>query len=182
MPYNAEPRTPRESAQQLRARIPGWGSDLDPADRPSVPKERVVDTGAHWTMPEDQRGAALRERSVEHLRTPPVFGTAQPLAGIAGAVRRHAYARYSEARAAHWLLLLAADRIDVAEHRVSALLAGRPDDPVGETGLAAELRGRRSRGRVDLQHTWMDPLVVAGPALVAVGVLGFAARALLRRR
>ncbi len=182
MPYTAEPRAPRESAQQLRDRIPGWGSDLDPADRPSVPKERPVDTGAHWTLPEEQRGAALRERSVEHLRTPPVFGTAQPLAGIAGVVRRHAYDRYSEARAAHWLLLLAADRIDVAEHRVSALLAGRPDDPVGETGLAAELRGRRSRGRVDLQHTWMDPLVVVGPALLAVGVLGFAARALLRRR
>ncbi len=182
MPYTAEQRTPRESTEQLRARIPGWGSDLDPADRPSVPKERPVETGAHWALPEEQRGAARRERSIEHLRTPPVFGTAQPLAGIAGVVRRHAYGRYSEARAAHWLLLLAADRIDVAEHRVSTLLAGRPDDPVRETGLAAEGRGQRSGGRVDAQHSWMDPLVVAGPALVAVGVLGLAARALLRRR
>ena len=27
-----------ESSEQLRARIPGWGVDLDPKDRPSVPK------------------------------------------------------------------------------------------------------------------------------------------------
>ena len=30
-----------ESADELRARIPGWGADLDPADRPSVPRRAV---------------------------------------------------------------------------------------------------------------------------------------------
>jgi hypothetical protein len=29
-----------ESSDELRARIPGWGADLHPADRPSVPRER----------------------------------------------------------------------------------------------------------------------------------------------
>ena len=27
----------RETPEQLRARIPGWGADLDPVDRPSHP-------------------------------------------------------------------------------------------------------------------------------------------------
>ena len=32
----------RETPEQLRARIPGWGADLDPADRPSHPKLRYA--------------------------------------------------------------------------------------------------------------------------------------------
>jgi hypothetical protein len=31
-----------ESSEQLGARIPGWGVDLDQKDRPSVPKERFA--------------------------------------------------------------------------------------------------------------------------------------------
>jgi hypothetical protein len=49
-----------------------------------------------------------RERSIEHAMLPPVFGTTCPPKGLSGVIRRHAYAKYSEARAAHWLLLLAA--------------------------------------------------------------------------
>jgi hypothetical protein len=46
----------RETADQLRARIPGWGVDLDPADRPSTPKLQFREdlTGAHWEFPERQ--------------------------------------------------------------------------------------------------------------------------------
>lgn len=29
---------PRPSSEELRDRVPGWGVDLDPADRPSHPK------------------------------------------------------------------------------------------------------------------------------------------------
>ncbi len=36
---------------------------------------------------------APRERSIEHGMLPPVFGTAQPLHGVSGAIRRHAYRR-----------------------------------------------------------------------------------------
>ena len=45
----------------------------------------------------------------------PVFGTAQPLHGLSGAIRRLAYARFSEGRLAHWLLLVAGDRVDAWE-------------------------------------------------------------------
>src|SRR3546814_8059525 len=40
MPYTPNKPVTPPSAEDLRARIPGWGADLDPADRPSVPKER----------------------------------------------------------------------------------------------------------------------------------------------
>jgi len=176
----AAPRTPDRA--QLRAAIPGWGADLDPGDRPSVPKLRYdLDTGAHWDLPERQPELLPRERSIEHRELTPVFGTAQPLGGLAGPVRRLAY-RYSEGRAAHWLLLLFADRVDVASHRVTGLLSGRPDDPVAETGVRTELHGgahsRVGRGRSDIRHTWMDPAVVTAPWLA----LAVAAVVVLRRR
>ena len=56
----------------------------------------------------------------------------------------------------HWLLLLAADRVDVAESRLTALLRGRPDRVVHELGVRSELthgglRSRLGRGRVGCQ-------------------------------
>src|SRR3712207_5729711 len=90
-----------ESIDALKARIPGWGVDLDPAARPSVPKLKYQEdlSGAHWEFPERQPEKWPRERSIEHGTLPPVFGTAQPPSGVAGAIRRYSYARYSEGRA-----------------------------------------------------------------------------------
>src|SRR5690606_38750047 len=105
-PYVAGPARRPVDRDALRARIPGWGADLDPADRPSYPRE-VYDpaaTGAHWDLPEAQPELRPRERSVEHARLTPVFGTSAPLHGASGAVRRLAYRRFSEGRAAHWFL------------------------------------------------------------------------------
>lgn len=36
--YVPDAPSPAPSREELRARIPGWGADLDPADRPSVPR------------------------------------------------------------------------------------------------------------------------------------------------
>jgi hypothetical protein len=168
MPYSAHKPPLPETGDELRARIPGWGADLDPADRPSWPRE-VFDlsaTGAHWDVPVDQPGGIGRERSIEHGRLTPVFGTAQPLRGLAGPLRRYAYARHSEAKAAHWLLLMAADRIDVAEHVARSFVSARPDNPITQTGIHAEAthRGLRSRhSRSDVRHHILDPLVSGAP-------------------
>jgi hypothetical protein len=175
MPYTADKPPLAETPDQLRARIPGWGADLDPADRPSYPRE-VFDpaaSGAHWDFPERQPDDGDRERSIEHGMMPPVFGTAQPLRGLAAPIRRYAYARHSEAKAAHWLLLIAADRVDVAEHVVRSFASLRPDNPITETGIKGELThgGLRSRrGRVDVRHQVLDPFVNGAPwALGAYG-------------
>jgi len=178
MTYTADHPPRPETSEQLRARIPGWGADLDPADRPSFPREQLDPgaSGAHWDFPDRQPELVPRERSIEHGMLPPVFGTAQPLRGLSGRIRRHAYARYSEARAAHWLLLIAADRVDMAESRVEAIRAGHPDNPITETGVLGELkrhplRSRFGRGRADLNHQWIDPLVVGAPWLLAGAVV-----------
>ena len=169
---SAKPPLP-ESSDELRARIPGWGVDLDPRDRPSVPKLQLDPdlTGARGELPERQPERTPRERSIEHRFLTPVFGTAQPTNGLSGAMRRFAYARYSEARAAHWLLLLAADRVDTVESTLGSFATRRPDNPVTETGVLSELKAhglgsRFGQKRSDVGHHALDPVIVAGPWVV----------------
>ncbi|MDI2033207.1 hypothetical protein [Paenarthrobacter nitroguajacolicus] len=187
-PYVAEKTAKRESSEALRARIPGWGADLDPADRPSYPREQPgIETGAHWDFPERQPEKWPRERSVEHAFLPPVFGTSTPPAGISGAIRKYAY-KYSEGRAAHWLLLVAADRVDAWEHHLRSFATLRPDNPITETGVLSEfsrggVRSRVGQKRADLSHQWMDPIIVGAPwALAAGGLAVVVLRGLRKRR
>jgi hypothetical protein len=177
--YTPDKPKPTETSDELRARIPGWGADLDPQDRPAVPQERFDPefSGAHWEFPERQPEKWPRERSIEHKFLTPVFGTSCPPRGLSGRIRRFAYARYSEGRAAHWLLLLGADRVDVVESRLLALASGRPDRLIAETGIRAERSGSRDPHRADRVHHALDPLVVATPWLLGAA----AAYAVVRR-
>ncbi|WP_345771516.1 hypothetical protein [Geodermatophilus normandii] len=180
--YVRDKRTPPPSREELRARIPGWGADLDPADRPSYPRlQYPADTGARWDFPERQPGSEGRERSIEHAFVTPVFGTAQPLAGMSGAIRRFAYARFSEGRLAHWMLLVVGDRVDAWEHHLRSFATTRPDVPA--TGLRTEFtRGavRSRRGRSDVRHQLLDPVVVLGPWIAGVGGAVLGVRKLVR--
>jgi hypothetical protein len=137
MAYTPEKPPIAESSEQLRARIPGWGVDLDPKDRPSVPKLQYQPdkTGARWDFPDRQPEKWPRERSIEHKFLTPVFGTACPPKGLSGVIRRTAYRKYSEGRAAQWLLLIAADRVDAWESHLRSFSTLRPDNPITETGV-----------------------------------------------
>jgi hypothetical protein len=187
MAYTAEgPQRP--DVDELRARIPGWGVDLDPNDRPSVPmmKYDPEATGAHWHFPERQPQKWPRERSNEHKFLTPVFGTSTPPRGLSGLIRRFAYRRYSEARAAHWLLLIAADRVDAVESHLRSFATLRPDNPLTETGIRSELthhglKSRFGRKRADLPHVWIDPILIAGPWIAAGGATALASRAVRKR-
>lgn len=182
MPYTADWKRNIRTSDELRATIPGWGVDLDPADRPAYPKEDFTrDTGAHWEFPERQPGHEEREKSPEHKWVTPVFGTAVPLKGLSGVVRRLAY-KYGEGRARHWLMLIAADRIDVLESRLQGIARGRPDNPLTESGLSAELhhhgwRSRRHQNRYDVRHQPLDYAMMIAP----YALIGFAAYKLTRR-
>jgi hypothetical protein len=161
-----------ESSDQLRARIPGWGADLNPQDRPSVPKLQFDESVRDAKLPERQPEKWPRERSVEHAFLTPVFGTSCPPKGLSGAIRRLSYARYSEGRAAHWLLLMLADRVDTLESTLGSFVSLHPDNLVTETGVLSEFRvdGVRSRmasKRVDKRHQLLDPVIVAGPWVLA---------------
>lgn len=188
MAYTPQKPALTPSSEELRARIPGWGADLDPKDRPAVPKLRFDPTlsGAHWEFPDRQEEKYPRERSMEHKFLTPVFGTSCPPKGLSGVMRRYAYSRYSEARAAHWLILLAADRVDAVESHLASFVSLRPDNPITETGVLSEFsrRGyasRAGRKRTDTNHQWIDPLLVGGPWLLAGAGLAAAVGAAVRR-
>lgn len=182
MTYTPHKPPIQESSEQLRQRIPGWGVDLDPAARPSVPRLQFQEdlTGAHWEFPDRQPEEYPRERSVEHGMLTPVFGTAQPPSGVSGAIRRYAY-RYSEGRTAHWLMLVFADRVDAWEHHLKSFFTLHPDNPITETGVKAEfthhgLKSRIGQNRADLKHQPLDPVIVAGPWVAAAGAVYAGAR------
>ncbi|MDQ4032140.1 MAG: hypothetical protein M3332_07705 [Actinomycetota bacterium] len=187
MAYTAEKPALPTSSEQLRDRIPGWGVDLDRKNRPSYPRERFepAETGAHWDFPERQEEKWPRERSIEHKFLTPVFGTSCPPKGMSGMIRKYAYKKFSEGRAAHWLLLLAGDRVDAVESHLRSFLTVRPDNPITETGVLSEfshhgISSRVGRKRADLAHQPLDAVVVAGPWLVAGAVAYRGLKALTR--
>ena len=187
MPYTADKPPLPESPDQLRARIPGWGVDLDLRDRPSVPRERFDPTGAHWDFPERQPELMPRERSIEHKFLTPVFGTSCPPKGLSGVIRKFAYRRYSEGRAAHWLLLIAAVRVGATGAHLKSVVSLRPDNPITQTGVLSELTcrpiaSRFGRKRTDLIHQPLDPIIVAGPWIAAGGLAYAGLRAVRRSR
>ena len=188
MPYTPHKPKLAETPEQLRARIPGWGVDLDPKDRPSVPRLQFHDdlTGARWEFPERQPEKWPRERSIEHEMLTPVFGTSCPPKGLSGAMRRYAYQRHSEAKAAHWLILLLADRVDAKEAALRSFLTLRPDNPVTQTGIRGELthgglRSRLGKRRTDLVHQPLDPLIVGAPWVAGAAAVVLGAKAVRRR-
>jgi hypothetical protein len=100
------------------SRIPGWGADLDPANRPAVPKERHPPRleGLHWQDPPEPQASNVEILwSNERPKMAPVYGTRCPPRGVSGWIRRRAF-RHSENNLRHWLMLLAADRVDVVEN------------------------------------------------------------------
>lgn len=185
MPYTREKPNMISDVSDLRETIPGWGADLDPSLRPAVPKEnyRPNLTGAHWDFPERQQAKRPRERSTEHAFLTPVFGTVCPTRGLSGVVRRFAYRAYSEGETAHWLLLVAADRIDVLEGKVADIFRLKLPNPIGETGLLSEakyhgLRSRLGKHRADVGHQLIDVGIYVGKTLALAGGAFVIARAL----
>ncbi|WP_295101390.1 hypothetical protein [uncultured Microbacterium sp.] len=188
MPYTADRPGLAPSADELRERIPGWGADLDPEHRRTWDqRDDLPDTGARWTFPERQDEDPRREKSIEHSMLPPVFGTAQPLHGVSGVIRRFAYDRFSETKNTRWLLLVLGDRIDAVTAHARSFLTTRPDDPVTLTGVTSKPRhrpiaSRFGRGRRDLRHAWLDPIIVAGPWILAVAATAAAVQRARRSR
>ena len=117
------------------------------ADRPGIPME--AEPGPPVALQEAPVAAAdapspPQPGAERHLRRAalegptPVIGTAQPPHGLSGFIRRKAY-EVPERFARHWMLLLVADRVDVAEDRVGSALAG-PLDSLGMPGQAGHAR------------------------------------------
>lgn len=152
--------------------VNGWGADLDPANRPSYPKElpSTVQTArgdvSSWQQPHTKV-----HLSNEHPNLTPAFGATVPPRGLSGMLRDYAY-EYGEATNRHWMTLILADRVDIAESMILDLLRGRPDNYVAEKAWSAYWKYSPNRSRT---------LMKAGAAVGAVAVGVLVARALFDR-
>ncbi|TQK06720.1 hypothetical protein [Herbaspirillum sp. SJZ107] len=155
---------PREQLQS----IPGWGSDLDHKNRPAIPMERMPPRFIH--VPQGQ--PVQQAQTVEVFCSPerpgitPIFGTAEPPKWVSGAIRRLAY-KLPENDLRHWLMLIAADRVNMVEGIVDDLRHGHLPNVLGEMGIRSELR-----------H---NPAGLVRKALITAAVVG-GVMALMKRR
>lgn len=130
---------------QMEQSIFGAGVDGSQEARPGVPmeKENPGPAGnAHWLMPDrmEDPGTIQKRAGLEQLT--PVFGTAVPPRGLSGVMRKAAY-KVPEHFTSHWLILLAADRVDVLEDRLKRLLPFAI--PLAAAGLYFGLRTRQRK-------------------------------------
>jgi hypothetical protein len=134
--------TTRQRQQvDLSSHIKGWGSDLDAAKRPGVPRDNAPGLGAEALYPpiEQQLPRTKIHKSTEHARLTPVFGTSCPPAGVSGLLRDIGY-KYSEGRLARWFTLMAADRVNVVEDLATDLAHLRIPNIPKEMGWKSELK------------------------------------------
>lgn len=134
-------------ARQVPARyahIPGWGADLDHANRPAYPMERMPARleGDHSHPPVPQAQTVEILQSIERPSMTPLFGTPQPPSGASGMLRRVAF-RYSESDLRHWMLLLLADRVNMVEGLGCDLARGHVPNLFAEMGGKAEFKHNR---------------------------------------
>ena len=159
------PTTEQRRAVDLAGRIAGWGSDLDPARRPGVPRDKAPEIGVESLYPpiEPQVARIKIHKSSEHGQLTPVFGTSCPPQGLSGALRDMAY-RFSEGQLPHWLTLMLADRVNVVEGLVDDMRRLQPPNLVKELGLAAQWRHNRAGV---LRNAALASLCVAGVVMYA---------------
>jgi hypothetical protein len=145
-PIYVEKTDPVERQHRHRdtSHIDGWGADVDPENRPAVPKERTPPRleNLHWHEPEQQVPRVKIHHSVERPGLTPVFGTVCPPSGLSGMMRDVAF-KYSENDIRHWLILLGADRVNMVEGLVDDLAHGHVPNLWNEMGLASEWRYNR---------------------------------------
>jgi len=128
------------------SKVPGWGVDANPKNDPTYPmrdRSHEDKRGMSWNRPPQQEETVEILQSIERNNLTAVFGTSTPPSGVSGILRRQAF-RYSESEWAHWLMLLAADRVNVIEGVVEDLGRGRIPNIPGEMGIRSELAHNRS--------------------------------------
>ncbi|HEY0115059.1 MAG TPA: hypothetical protein VGB54_05010 [Allosphingosinicella sp.] len=123
------------------ATVRGWAVDADPKNDPTYPYRRRErdDHSGEWERPPLQESDVEILQSIEHIRTPAVFGTSTPPSGLSGMIRRGAF-RWSESNWMHWLLLMGADRVNVVEGIAHDLSRGKVPNIPAEMGMRAAWR------------------------------------------
>lgn len=142
-----EKTDPQARQRGGRRDVPGWGADLDPADRPAFPKERTpprLEIPHSHDLPHQQHRHDVEVfHSTERPGLTPVWGTSSPPRGMSGAIRRYAY-HFSENDLRRWFILMLADRVDVGEGIFEDLAHGHVPNLWKEMGLASEWKHDRA--------------------------------------
>ena len=128
------------------SQIKGWGVDADPENDPTYPMKNRNDgehAGYSWERPPQQPITVEVLHSNERPDVTSVFGTSTPPVGLSGVIRRVAF-RYSESSYGHWLPLMLADRVSVAEGVLGDLGHGHVPNLFAERGWKAEWRHNRA--------------------------------------
>jgi hypothetical protein len=128
------------------SRIKGWGVDADPKNDPTYPmknRNNGEHAGYSWERPPQQPITVEVLHSNERPDVTSVFGTSTPPSGLSGVIRRIAF-RYSESSYGHWLPLMLADRVSVAEGVLSDLKHGHVPNFFAERGWKAEWKHNRT--------------------------------------
>ncbi|HZB82211.1 MAG TPA: hypothetical protein VE288_05095 [Rubrobacteraceae bacterium] len=128
------------------SQIKGWGVDADPRNDPTYPMKHRNDgehAGYSWERPPQQPIDTEILHSIERPNVTSVFGTSTPPSGLSGVIRRIAF-RYSESSYGHWLPLMLADRVSVAEGVLGDLKHGHVPNIFAELGWKAEWKYNRS--------------------------------------
>jgi len=101
----------------MQPRNQGRAADLPLERRPGVPRQQNHQPVSRAVKAEitPQPQTVLSFKHPGRDAPTPVFGTAAPPRGLSGLLRKTAYG-IPEHRARHFLLLMAADRVDVLEH------------------------------------------------------------------
>jgi len=136
---NDYPMEPKRPTREQLAHINGWGADLDHKNRPAIPMERTPPRFIHaheGKLPQQPEKVEVLV-STERPGITPIFGTAQPPKGLSGMMRRVAF-RWAENDLRHWLLLLAADRVNVVEGIGEDLAKGKVPNVLAEMGIKSE--------------------------------------------
>lgn len=142
---NDYPMVPQRPTREQLSHIQGWGADLDHKNRPAIPMERTPPRFIHaheGKLPQQPETVEILT-STERPGITPIFGTAQPPKGLSGMMRRLAF-RWSENDMRHWLLLLAADRVNVVEGLGEDLAHGKVPNVLAEMGIKAEWEHNRA--------------------------------------
>ena len=136
--------TEKEIAKDY-AHIIGWGVDADRKNDPTYPmKQRTNEEhkGYNWPRPPLQPVNIEVLHSNERPNITAVFGTSVPPSGLSGMIRRVAF-RYGEGSFGHWLPLLLADRVNVAEGIIDDIRRGKFPNFFAEKGIKAEWKYNR---------------------------------------
>jgi hypothetical protein len=120
--------------------INGWGIDADPENEPTYPMKKYTGDDhqrLNYERPPQQPETVEVLQSNERPNLTAVFGTSSPPSGWSGSIRRKAF-EYSESNWGHWLLLIAADRVNAVEGIVDDLKRGHVPNIFAERGWKAE--------------------------------------------